>query len=220
MSIAVDSNNNVIAAGEHRGGLSLGGACGTDAGNGATDAWVAKFDSNGDCLWTENLGGEGFDDAAWLTVDSSDRVIVGSYRDTPAVGQDIEVRLDVFEPDGTSVWSSELTHDEGQFVLGVATDSNDNILVTGRFDGSLDFGCGPLLSKGNGDVFLAKLYPSGECIWSDAWGSDSLDQAVAVAALPDDRIAITGYHNGDIDFGGGVLANQGSDDVFLAVFEP
>ena len=46
--------------------------------------------------------------------------------------------------------------DRGQ---SVATDGSDNVVITGWFTGSVDFGGGLLTSLGQEDIFLAKLAP-------------------------------------------------------------
>jgi hypothetical protein len=43
--------------------------------------------------------------------------------------------------------------------LHVAADASGNVLVTGRFERTVDFGGGPLTSTGGDDVFLLKLHP-------------------------------------------------------------
>ena len=46
-----------------------------------------------------------------------------------------------------------------QWGTGVASDAAGNVLVTGFFEGTVDFGGGPLMSAGSSDVFVVKLEP-------------------------------------------------------------
>ena len=41
--------------------------------------------------------------------------------------------------------------------MAVATDGTGNVLVTGSFGGTVDFGGGPLTSAGADDIFLLRL---------------------------------------------------------------
>ena len=70
-----------------------------------------------------------------------------------------------FLVDVSPLWSQSLEHvfsqrfgdtnlDEG---LAIAVDGEGNVLVTGGFFGTVDFGGGALLSAGNADIFLAKF---------------------------------------------------------------
>ena len=65
--------------------------------------------------------------------------------------------------------------------FGVASDAAGNTVTTGWFQGTIDFGKGPLTSKGNKDVFALKLDPKGAVVWSQAFGDKDHDQGRAVA---------------------------------------
>ncbi len=64
-----------------------------------------------------------------------------------------------FAPDGSHAWSRRFGDSEAQAGYCIATDATDNVLVTGTFGGSMDFGNGPLVASGSADTFLAKLTP-------------------------------------------------------------
>src|SRR6185295_5980279 len=59
---------------------------------------------------------------------------------------------------------------------GVARDSQNNVVVTGMFNGRVDFGGGALTSSGLNDIFVAKFTQEGKHLWSRQYGSaDSED---------------------------------------------
>ncbi|MGK3994171.1 hypothetical protein [Sorangium sp. So ce1024] len=108
--------------------------------------------------------------------------------------------------------------------LGLAVDARGNILVAGYFEGTVDFGGGPLVSSGNLDAFVLKLDALGNHLWSRRFGDIS-------AALTDDQVAlwISADASGDIvvggrfvqtiDFGGGYLTGGSGSNGFVAVFD-
>ncbi len=51
--------------------------------------------------------------------------------------------------------------------------------MTGWFQRTVDFGKGPIESKGNKDVFALKLDPKGAIVWVDTWGDHDHDQGRA-----------------------------------------
>ncbi|MBI4702842.1 MAG: hypothetical protein HY744_17130 [Deltaproteobacteria bacterium] len=61
---------------------------------------------------------------------------------------------------GLHLWSKRFGDaSDGQAGYRAAVDGSGNVFVVGRFEGSADFGGGPLKSEGLGDIFLAKLGP-------------------------------------------------------------
>jgi len=65
--------------------------------------------------------------------------------------------------------------------------------VTGRFQGTLDFGSGPLTSKGGTEVFLASYSSSGVFRWSKASGSALDDAGRRIAVDPPGNVLATGF---------------------------
>lgn len=96
-----------------------------------------------------------------------------------------------------------------------------NVLVAGFFKGAADFGGGPLASAGGADVFLAKLAPTGEHVWSKRFGDGSDQVVAAIASDVTGAVLVGGYFAGGIDFGGGLLlAESAMSDAFVAKFSP
>ncbi|MGK4006178.1 hypothetical protein WMF31_26400 [Sorangium sp. So ce1036] len=95
----------------------------------------------------------------------------------------------------------------------LAVDAHGNILVTGVFDGTVDFGGGPLVSTGYKDAFVLKLDPLGNHLWSRRFGDVSavpgLQSGVAIAADASGNILVGGLFDGTTDFGGGPVTGQG-----------
>lgn len=119
---------------------------------------------------------------------------------------------------GCCLWSMRVGDEEDwQSGNGVATDAAGNVALTGTFEGSVDFGGGMLASAGGGDVFVAKLGPSGNHLWSKRFGDAASSQAgLGVVVDGASNVVLTGTFEGSIDFGGGSLTSAGGGDVFVA----
>jgi hypothetical protein len=102
----------------------------------------------------------------------------------------------------------------------MTVDSSNNVLITGYFQGTVDFGAGPLTAV-SWDVYVAKYSPAGVCLLSERFGNADIQigRSVAVAPVSGD-VLVTGNFSGTIDFGGGTLTSAGSADIFLANLGP
>jgi hypothetical protein len=106
-------------------------------------------------------------------------------------------------------------------VTSVASDLTGNVLVTGYFQGQLDFGNGPLVSEGGKDIFIAKLSPSGEALWSQSGGDFTLEQTGSSIATDEaGNVVAAGRFEGTIDLGGGPLVCQGTSNAFAVKLGP
>ena len=101
----------------------------------------------------------------------------------------------------------------------MAVDAVGNSVVVGYFDGTLDFGTGsPLVSVQDpsrfgpsDDIFIAKLAPSGEGIWSRQFGDSVTNEAATnVAVDASGAIVVAGRGGASLDFGLGPFLGDAS----------
>jgi hypothetical protein len=100
----------------------------------------------------------------------------------------------------------------------VALDAEGNIFVGGTFDGVIDLGGGPLQSSGS-DIFVAKLDPAGNHLWSRSFGGPEMQGLTFMGVDDAGDVALVGFFMGPIDFGGGPLEPLDAgkyDHVFAA----
>src|SRR5207245_1933859 len=60
--------------------------------------------------------------------------------------------------------------------MAVATDPSGNVVVAGSFEGTVNFGTGPMTSSGFKDVFVAKYSAAGVPLWAKAYGEPNDDE--------------------------------------------
>jgi hypothetical protein len=109
--------------------------------------------------------------------------------------------------------------------LGVAIEASggviysaNNIVITGRFAGTVDFGGGNLTPVGQTDLFLAKYTSTGGFWWAKRFGSALDDIGCDVSINTSGYVNVTGSYQSTINFGGNNLPSSGSRDVFVAQF--
>ena len=236
--VTLDSLENICLIGSHEGTVNFGGDLLSSAGG--FDVFIAKLDSLGTHLWSKRFGdaqsqyaGTGSVREA-IAVDGVDNVLAaGSFNGginfgggllTNAGGKDMFiVKLDSA---GNHLWSKRFGDDQPQSGIEatIAADGSGNILVSGSFKGTVDFGAGPLTTAGT-DIYVAKLDALGNHLWSKRFG-DGMPQAPQAPLFRCD-VAVDGVGNvllvgdfaGTIDFGGGPLISAGSRDIFVAKFD-
>ncbi len=178
----------------------------------------------GDHVWSKRFGGVGSDLGRNVATDASNNVILaGHFRSSadfgggPLTSAGVEdlyvVKLD---PAGNHLWSKRFGDGSNQLAGGLAVDGAGNIIVASQSRGTIDFGGGPLTNMDNNDVFVAKLDPAGNHLWSKRFGDAAQQYVEGVAVDAAGNVIITGSSNGTLDFGGGPITSAGFTDVFVA----
>src|SRR5262249_35762756 len=92
---------------------------------------------------------------------------------------------------------------------GIAPVSDGGVVVSGRYESSFDLAGNMLVTRGGGDIVVARLAADGTLRWLRTFGSIGSDSAASIAATAD-SIYLTGGFGAPIDFGGGTLTPTGS----------
>ncbi len=205
-------------------------------GQPAHEIFIAKMDPLGNFLWAKSAGGLGDDEGNDIAIDADNNIIItGIFSDTAYFGLDTlrynkSIGNDIFitkmDKDGNWLWAKQVsatTNSTLNYGNGVSTDGNKNIYVTGQIDGTVSFGNISLTTNGPGDIFVAKLDPSGNFVWAKeaggAMGGDA-DCGKDIATDNDGNSYITGNFMGiaanPASFGTIHLTATGAADLFVA----
>ncbi|HEX9148549.1 MAG TPA: hypothetical protein VF958_05230, partial [Thermoanaerobaculia bacterium] len=224
-SLALDGTGNVVVVGAFQGSVDFGGGSLTSAGG--TDVFVAKYSASGAHLWSRRFGGASDDYAESVTVDGAGDVAVSGYFSgsadfgsgvlTSAGGSDAFVAK--YSSNGAPVWSRRFGGTGTDRALGIGADGSNNLVLTGYFCATVDFGGGPLTSAGLADAFLVKYSSTGGHVWSKRFGGTSSDVPLGIAVADGGNIAMTGYFQGTANFGGQNLTSAGVNDIFAASYD-
>ena len=138
--------------------------------------------------------------------------VTGEYALTadfaPTQGSDFETSAgltDAFlwrlEADGDHVWVNSYGSTGDDSGEGVTVDTFGNVIATGGFSDSVDFGAGLVASAGGRDIYLLKTDSAGAPLWSRTYGAAEDDIGRDVVTGIDDAIYSTGHFTGTVDFG-------------------
>ncbi len=226
-AVAVDGTGSTIVVGNFTGTSNFG--TGPIASAGSGDAVVARYSNTGAPLWVRTLGGTANDTAYGVAVDGSancdgaggtDCVLVagnfgatvdfGTGSLTSAGGTDIFVAK--YSSAGAALWARRFGGATDDSAYGIAVDASGNILVTGYFTVSADFGGGTLSSPYfDEDTFVVKFSPSGGYLWSRNFGNTSRDIGQAVALATNGDAIVTGWNLGAFEG----VQSRGKEDIFV-----
>jgi hypothetical protein len=177
-------------------------------------------------LWSQRFGNSLDDYGYWAAVDGSGNVFVtGKFIGTVDFGGgnltgagNYEIFLAKYDAAGVHQWSQRFGSTGADIGYSVAADGLGNVVVTGHFNGTVDFGGGNLISAGGYDIFLAKYDAAGVHVWSKRFGSGNHDIGYSVAD-GSGNVFVTGYFSGTVNFGGGSLVSASfAPDIFLAKY--
>lgn len=225
MGVAADAMGNILVTGTFKGSIDLGGGPLESPGP-LNDAFIARFDAAGNHVFSKRFGtmnDEAGSAVAFLP--SGDFLVVGSF--------DVEIDLGggaltsagqrdlfmaQFNAAGGHVWSKAFGGPGYVNASAMAVDPTGDVVLAGPFNGTLDFGGGPLTGAGSYDYFVAKLSSTGAHTWSRRFGDANPQYFLAAATDGSGNVLLTGAKQGSVDFGGGPLV--GDNQAFVAKLSP
>ncbi len=203
--VVTDSSENVYVA-----GVAYAAVDGqTYFGN--SDLILVKYNSSGVKQWTKQFGTTGEDYPNDLAIDSSGNLYVTGYTDATAAFTNTEVWIAKYDSNGVQQWSQSFGSGVNDFGNGIATDSGNNVYVTGYTLGDID-GAGTGTHSGNADIFTTKYNSSGTRQWIGQIGTGFDDIGNGVGTDSSGNAYVAGKSSGNFD---GNTTTGGSDIVLI-----
>ncbi len=224
--LATDAAGNVYVVGSFSETLDCGGGPLTSAGVG--DIFVAKLDLDGDHVFSKRFGNAQGQAATSVAIDAAGNiVVVGSFYGAVDFGGGpianaggMDAFLVKLDADGNHILSKSFGNASDQTGTDVSADPAGNVLITGSFGGSIDFGGGALVTAGGFDVYVAKLDADANHLFSQGFGDANEQYARHVLTDASGNVLLAGVFMGTMDFGGGPIASAGSFEGYVAKLDP
>ncbi len=213
-AVAVDLSGNTFVVGEYYGvSIDLGtGPLSNAGGVGTTDMYIAKYDPDGNPLWSRRAGGSSYEFCSSVAVDGfGNSYIAGEFNSLAIVfgsdtlansagGAVYDIFIVKYDPSGTPIWTDKING-------GGTPDVAHNLVVDAA--GNL------VMTLHDVTDYVLKYDSTGSYV--GAVSVPGITQGSVLDAMG--NIYLTGFTKKDtVDFGTGNLIGPGWPDVFVAKY--
>jgi len=211
VGVATDPAGSVYVAGGTTGALS-----GPNAGS--RDAFVTKYDSAGNQVWSREFGTSSFDTVNTVAADNNDNVYLAGYTEGDLGGPRQAAQSDAWlskdDSNGNQLWIRQFGTGIINGVTHAAVDNAGNVYLSGT---NVNVDPGSAIASQD-DYFVTKYDTNGNRQWFTEFGSTvnpnlglNFSEAYGLALDRNNNVYTTGWTLGDL---GG--ANAGLYDVWIA----
>lgn len=244
VSMDIDANNNLILAGYFQGTVDFDPGTTTrilSTTNNVRNSFVSKFDSNGNFIWAGAFTGPTDNRVTAVRTGNNNEILVtGNFRGmidfdpgpgvsnmTSNVFSSNDVYVVKLDSNQNFVWAKSYGSNNNDASYDMALDNEGNILLTGDFQGTVNFSTGAsatnITAIGMRDIYVSKLNSQGNLLWAKAFQPNGTTGNYSGGEeLTTDRfgnVFVTGFFTGIVDFDPGVGVHndtsRGSNDFFL-----
>ncbi|MGD9125783.1 MAG: SBBP repeat-containing protein [Planctomycetia bacterium] len=179
------------------------------------DAFLKKYDSTGNPIWTQSWGYPGtlghfrIDAAMDVAIDHSNNVyITGVTQGSDDNSGDFF--LIKYDDDGNLLWEKEAGTSSSDAGTGLTIDSSNNVYITGATAGNLS-----AINEGENDAIARKYNSNGQLLWAKQWGTEGIDTGLGVTVDNAGNLYIAGTTDSDL---AGTNPSD-NNDVFIRKYD-
>ncbi len=225
-AITGDKDGNLYVTGSYFQGVVFPDTIYVATGDEGT--FLAKYDNDGNYLWSRSFGGVERDYGEDVNCDEFGNVLMaGTFsgeayygNDTVQGVGDLDILLVKVDPDGEVLWTfnAGAPGTANDVAWGSAYDGRGNAFLTGWFRGTITWGDTVVPGTSGYNIFVGKVDAGGNPGWFNklgAFGSEDIGRGIACDALGNAYVA-GGYEGGSIYGGFDTLTALGQYDMLLA----
>ena len=227
-SISSDPTGNIFIGGSFSSTtLTFGTSSVTKTGN--QDAFIARFDMNGNYNWAVTSSGTGsMAECTSVCADANGNINATGYFNAANVAfqgttlinsGDKDVFVVKYNGNGVIYWAKSAGGPNDDKSNAICNGSNGDVYITGNFVSSvITFGTTTYnnTNPSTEDIFLAKLDQFGNFGWARTSGGNGSDAGNGITTDASGNVYITGYYSSIVNFGSATLTTNGTLDIFLA----
>jgi hypothetical protein len=230
--IGLDSFGNSYICGIFKTSVTFRLSVGTITltGTGNVDAFVAKYDANGNAIWARGATSPSYDYAYDMAVDDSGSVYIsynmGASGNINLGGTSVPVStnggdffLVKYSNSGTQLWNRHFTSSATNRCFAIELDGLGHLSLAGYANCDMDLGSGVAYVNG---AYIASFDLNGDFIWAQSFGGSATKVNDLVVDENGNFFVAGNTNNGDFDPGPSVasIVVSASTDLFLAKYDP
>jgi hypothetical protein len=186
----VDSLGNLYVTGFT--GANLGGPSA-----GSYDAFLTKYDSLGNQIWTRQFGSPVEDYARGVATDGLGNIYVAGVTAgslfAPYGGGSADIFLAKYDQNGNSLWARQVSAPSYDLAYDVAADATGNVYLVGSTSGTLGGA-----NAGSDDVLVIRYDSAGNTLWARQTGTAAQDIAFGAATDGLGNLYLSGVTGGSL----------------------
>jgi hypothetical protein len=223
-AIATDNNGNVYLTGSTEGDLA-----GENANEYDTDAWVAKYDNNGEQIWAKQFGSSDDDFSNGIATDNNGNVYLTGSTEGDLASKNLgqyDVWFAKYDSNGEQIWAKQFGSSSSDGSVAIKLDKDENIYLSGSTYGNLAGQNVPVYNAQNvavynTDAWVAKYDNNGEQIWAKQFGSVYGDYSSGITIDNDNNVYLTGAIDGNFyeGFSENNVSQPWSIDAWVAKYD-
>ncbi|HXH19163.1 MAG TPA: SBBP repeat-containing protein [Chitinophagales bacterium] len=226
-NLVIDQFNNISITGFFS-YTSLFGGCAV-VSNGSTDAFIAQYDTAGNCRWAQSLGSSGLDKSFGIAVDSSGNSYITGFFYYAALlsnssivlegdGLSSDIFICKYSPAGDVLLAERVGGPYNDASFGITLDKDKAIFITGYFLEEIDFGDCHLQNYRYNDIFIVKFDSTFNCEWANHEGGIHLDMGLDITVDRHGNVYVTGIYDSLGYFGRDTVFSVNYYDMFLCKY--
>lgn len=239
--IGIDQNGDVLVAGDFRNTVDFdpGAGIANLSGSNSSDAFLAKYTSNGNYVWAISLYNlTSQSNALGLTIDSNNNIFLSGqffgtkdFDPSPSTftltsNGNSDAYLAKYNSTGTFQWALNVGSVAADYASCVTADNLGNVFLSGTFQGTVDFEPTAtvynVISYGSFDAFLAKYNSSGGLVFANTIGGTNTDISKDIGVDASDNVYLTGFFYSTADFdpspATATISSLGQNEIFVAKY--
>jgi len=189
------------------------------------DIFLAKYDIDGNLVWTTNVGsGNSIQKGNGIALHSNGEISLLGFFDEEIDFGPTTITANgyrdqfyaKFDNKGDYISSTHFRSTSNVVSLNsINIDASNNIYISGLFSDTLFVGNDTLVSNGNRDIAVIKLNSSGSVLWTRSFGSNTDDRSYASVLDASGNVYVTGYFKGAMSVDTEDLTCNGGYDIFI-----
>lgn len=228
--VATDNNGNSYITGNFD-DLMMSVGTYSLINNGQTDAFLIKFDPNGNPLWAKNAGNLLFDYSKAVATDASgnvyitgefngDNITFGAYtvqNNAPASNNN-DIFVAKYSSDGTAQYAKSFGGFGDEYVFDIAVDASNCAYVSGSYVGESLIATPRILYNSNknvGEMFLIKLNANSDVGYAVRATGSSDDNGTGVTTYQGIAYGTGYFRSSNMKFSWLPVSNNGILDFFF-----